>query len=62
LDCVLGSRKTGIFRGIDGKEGMERVLIVVLFDVVAIKAFDVKETAMKQFELLPGMIRSLGEA
>jgi hypothetical protein len=42
LDCVLRRCKTGILDGVDGKEGMEWVIVVVFFDVIAIKAFDIK--------------------
>jgi hypothetical protein len=35
---------------------------VVLFDVVAVEAFDIEESSVQQFELLSGVVCSLRES
>lgn len=62
MDCVLSRCKTVILGGVDGKKGMERIIVVVLLDTVAVEAFDIKKTAVEEFELLARVIRALREA
>jgi hypothetical protein len=40
---------------------MERVVIVIVLDVVAVEAFDVEEGTMEVFEARVGMEGALGE-
>jgi hypothetical protein len=41
---------------------MEWIIVVVLFNAVTVKTLNVKQTAMKEFELLSRMVRALREA
>jgi hypothetical protein len=40
---------------------VDRVVVVVLLDVVAAETFDVEECAVEELELLAGMVSTLGE-
>lgn len=62
LLCILSRCKTGIFFGVDGEKGMKRIVVVVQFDAIAVEAFNVEQTAVKEFELLPRMVCALREA
>jgi hypothetical protein len=40
---------------------VERIIVVILLDVIAVEALDIKESAMEELELFSRMIRALGE-
>jgi hypothetical protein len=62
LDCILSWCETVIFGGVNGEKGMERIIVVILLDAVAVEAFYVKQTTVEKLELLSRVVRALREA
>ena len=59
FQCVCGCGETGVVRRVDGEDGIERIVEVVEFDVIAVKTFYVKQTAVEEFELFSWVVGSL---
>jgi hypothetical protein len=62
LDCILSRCEAVIFGGVDAEKGMERIIVVILLDAVAVEAFYIKQTSVEELELLSRVVRALREA